>query len=67
MALIVIDDAPRSNGALHVRETEGVVAAWFERFGCKAAIVRPDHYVYGVADDATQLASRLSALSAAIA
>ena len=67
VALIVIDDAPRSNGALHVRETEGVVAAWFERFGCKAAIVRPDHYVYGVADDATQLASRLSALSAAIA
>jgi 3-(3-hydroxy-phenyl)propionate hydroxylase len=28
------------------RETEGVVASWFDAYGCKAAIVRPDHYVY---------------------
>jgi hypothetical protein len=27
---------------------------WFEKHGCTAAVVRPDHYVYGVArDDAT--------------
>ena len=30
-------------------ETEGVLAAWFDRNACAAAIVRPDHYVYGVA------------------
>jgi len=27
-------------------EAEGVVAAWFDRYSCVAAIVRPDHYVY---------------------
>jgi 3-(3-hydroxy-phenyl)propionate hydroxylase len=27
-------------------ETEGVIAAWFDKHRCKAAIVRPDHYVY---------------------
>ena len=34
--------------------TQGVVTDWFDRNTCTAAIVRPDHYVYGVArDDAT--------------
>jgi 3-(3-hydroxy-phenyl)propionate hydroxylase len=28
-----------------------LAAAWFERHGCRAAIVRPDHYVYGVLHD----------------
>jgi len=27
-------------------DTDGIAAAWFERYGCKGAIVRPDHYVY---------------------
>jgi hypothetical protein len=27
-------------------ETDGVIAAWFDRHQCQAAIVRPDHYVY---------------------
>ena len=27
-------------------ETESVAARWFDAFGCRAAIVRPDHYVY---------------------
>jgi 3-(3-hydroxy-phenyl)propionate hydroxylase len=30
-------------------ETEGVLSAWFRRHGCTAALVRPDHYVFGVA------------------
>jgi 3-(3-hydroxy-phenyl)propionate hydroxylase len=30
---------------------EGVIADWFIRNTCAAAIVRPDHYVYGVAHD----------------
>ncbi|HYF17377.1 MAG TPA: bifunctional 3-(3-hydroxy-phenyl)propionate/3-hydroxycinnamic acid hydroxylase, partial [Ramlibacter sp.] len=36
-------------GAAGLTEADGVVAAWFERHGCAAALVRPDHYVYGVA------------------
>jgi 3-(3-hydroxy-phenyl)propionate hydroxylase len=31
-------------------ELDGVLARWFDRYGCRAAVVRPDHYVYGVAD-----------------
>ncbi len=27
-------------------DAEGISTAWFDRFGCRAAIVRPDHYVY---------------------
>jgi 3-(3-hydroxy-phenyl)propionate hydroxylase len=34
-----------------LEESDGVSASWFDRFGCQAAIVRPDHYVYcGLAD-----------------
>jgi 3-(3-hydroxy-phenyl)propionate hydroxylase len=35
-------------GGNHARDSDGLAAAWFERHGCIAAIVRPDHYVYGV-------------------
>ena len=30
-------------------EADGIVAGWFTRHGAIAALVRPDHYVYGVA------------------
>jgi 3-(3-hydroxy-phenyl)propionate hydroxylase len=32
-----------------------VVAAWMSRHGCHAALLRPDHYVFGTAADATAL------------
>jgi len=35
--------------AWEIVETEGVLAQWFERHGALAALVRPDHYVFGVA------------------
>ncbi len=38
-------------GGEHSRDSDGLAAAWFERHGCRAAIVRPDHYVYGVLRD----------------
>jgi 3-(3-hydroxy-phenyl)propionate hydroxylase len=47
-----------------LRETEGVAAAWFQRHGCHAAIVRPDRYVYGVAATASDLDAQLRALAA---
>jgi 3-(3-hydroxy-phenyl)propionate hydroxylase len=34
-----------------VAEEDGVLAAWFDHHRCRAAIVRPDHYVFGVAND----------------
>jgi len=40
-----------------VVEEDGVLADWFDRHGCHAAIVRPDHYVFGVANDEAALGS----------
>ncbi|MEP7085333.1 MAG: FAD-dependent monooxygenase [Betaproteobacteria bacterium] len=40
-------------------EAEGVVAAWMQRHGAHAAIVRPDHYTYGSAADAAGLTNLL--------
>ncbi len=46
MTLVVLDrDA----------EAEGVVAAWMQRHGVHAAIVRPDHYTHGAAHDRASL------------
>ena len=46
-----------------VIEEDGVLAAWFDRHGCQAAIVRPDHYVFGVASDDRALGTMLSDLA----
>jgi 3-(3-hydroxy-phenyl)propionate hydroxylase len=42
-------------GAGSLYEADGVVAEWMRRHECGAALVRPDHYVYGVAANADQL------------
>ena len=44
-------------------ETEGVLQRWFAQNDCAAALVRPDHYVYGVAKTAAELARQLRDLS----
>ncbi|WP_315779570.1 MULTISPECIES: bifunctional 3-(3-hydroxy-phenyl)propionate/3-hydroxycinnamic acid hydroxylase [unclassified Bradyrhizobium] len=49
-------------GGSGLTEESGVVARWFERHGCSAALVRPDHYVYGVAADTPELAALLTEL-----
>jgi 3-(3-hydroxy-phenyl)propionate hydroxylase len=42
-------------GATGWTEVEGVAAAWFQRHECVAALVRPDHYVFGVARTAGEV------------
>lgn len=44
-------------------ELDGVLARWFERHGCCAAVVRPDHYVYGVADSGPALHALVAGLA----
>lgn len=47
-------------------EQDGIAAAWFARHHAIAALVRPDHYVYGVASDPQQLTSLAAAWAAAL-
>jgi 3-(3-hydroxy-phenyl)propionate hydroxylase len=42
-------------GSDELVETQGVVAAWMRRHGCHAALVRPDHYVFGIAANQEEL------------
>ena len=42
---------PLTIGGDGMRERDGVVAAWFEANECVAAVIRPDHYVFGAAPD----------------
>ena len=60
------DTVVAAGGVLCINETDGVLARWFSRHACVAAIVRPDHYVYGVATGAEQLDAQLSLLDAAM-
>ncbi len=41
-------------------ERDGVVAAWLRRHECHAALVRPDHHVWGIAADAAELEALLA-------
>lgn len=40
-------------------EAESVLADWFDRHGVEAAIVRPDHYLYGAATSLAELSGLL--------
>jgi 3-(3-hydroxy-phenyl)propionate hydroxylase len=42
-----------------LEETDDVLANWFDGHGVTAAIVRPDHYVFGTARNASELANLL--------
>jgi hypothetical protein len=44
-----------------------ILRAWFERHRCAAAIVRPDHYVYGVAGSNAALDRQLEAMAKQLA
>jgi 3-(3-hydroxy-phenyl)propionate hydroxylase len=53
----------RQLGTPDLTETDGVLSGWFAQHDCAAAIVRPDHCVYGVAKTAAELARQLHDLS----
>ncbi|CAN1354553.1 Probable NADH-specific resorcinol 4-hydroxylase [Linum perenne] len=64
LRLIAIAKADHDQGPDVLREESGVVTDWFTRHACAAAIVRPDHYVFGVGADEAGLAAMLSGLAA---
>ncbi|WP_298107826.1 bifunctional 3-(3-hydroxy-phenyl)propionate/3-hydroxycinnamic acid hydroxylase [Bradyrhizobium sp.] len=45
-----------------LEETDGVLGDWFDRHGVSAAIVRPDHYVFGTTRNAQELGELLREL-----
>ncbi len=58
--VITVSADPASRDA----EIEGVAGAWFDRSGCDAALVRPDHYVFATSVGTADLASQLDRLAA---
>jgi 3-(3-hydroxy-phenyl)propionate hydroxylase len=54
-------------GWIAAAELDGVVAGWFDRHKCRAAVVRPDHYVYGVAGSPGALLALLAGLKLQLA
>jgi 3-(3-hydroxy-phenyl)propionate hydroxylase len=44
-------------------EADGVVADWMARHECQAALVRPDHYIFGVAADAAGMDGLVGSLT----
>jgi 3-(3-hydroxy-phenyl)propionate hydroxylase len=50
------DDSGGDAADAPARELDGVVARWFDACNGRAAVIRPDHYVYGVAEDSASLA-----------
>jgi 3-(3-hydroxy-phenyl)propionate hydroxylase len=63
MRVIRIATGPDAAAAGAVVEESGVVASWFQRHQCAAAVVRPDHYVFGVGMDIRSLCAMMSELS----
>jgi 3-(3-hydroxy-phenyl)propionate hydroxylase len=55
ITIVTDDDTCDHRDQTPARELDGVVARWFDALGCRAAVVRPDHYVYGVAEDSASL------------
>ena len=51
-------------GTPELTEVDGLLAKWFTESETLAAIVRPDHYVYGVCQNPDEMREQLSALNA---
>jgi 3-(3-hydroxy-phenyl)propionate hydroxylase len=49
-------------GGPGIQEQDEILATWFERHHCIGAIVRPDHYVYGVMETIGDIPPMLAAL-----
>lgn len=65
MRVIRVRSNAATDQAVHdaVAEEDGVLESWFDRHGCTAAIVRPDHYVFGVVNDAGALGAMICGLA----
>ena len=66
VSIVAGQEALTTEGAaLQASELDGVAQAWFARFDCLVALVRPDHYVYGVGAAFADLEPMLEAVGRA--
>lgn len=47
--VVCMDSGACQPDVLELKEADGVLAQWFERYSCSSALVRPDHVVFGSA------------------
>jgi 3-(3-hydroxy-phenyl)propionate hydroxylase len=53
--LVQLDDANSQDGSVvNATDDDGVMSSWIHAAGCRIAIARPDHYVYGTASSAAE-------------
>lgn len=50
---------PASTHGFSVIERDHIISNWFAKYRCHAALIRPDHYVYGVAETPDDIANLL--------
>lgn len=63
----LVNTPPSAQGAVdQYQELEGVLASWMRECQCQAVLVRPDHYVYGTAQDGEQTLALVQRLLAAL-
>lgn len=70
LRLIVLSHAggrPFSGSDATVEEIDGVLGGWFAAHACSAALVRPDHYVFGTAADEAGLTELMAELASGLA
>jgi 3-(3-hydroxy-phenyl)propionate hydroxylase len=60
LTVIALGEAPAADG-------NGVVGLWMQRHACHAALLRPDHHVYGTAATAEELDALVAECRAALA
>jgi 3-(3-hydroxy-phenyl)propionate hydroxylase len=61
--VVSINGNANAHGVLSLLESDNVLAAWFARNECAAALVRPDHIVFGVASDSADIGALLASAS----
>jgi len=57
-----LNDRAAGDEVRYVVRADGLFPAWMMQHGCAAAVVRPDRYVFGAANDAAQLNRLVSAV-----
>jgi 2-polyprenyl-6-methoxyphenol hydroxylase-like FAD-dependent oxidoreductase len=65
-ALGAAGEAPADPAVVAVEDLDGTYGAWLDSHACAAAVVRPDWYLFGTAEDGARLEALLEAIFGAL-